>query len=327
MSDISKLISVVVPTYNREALVIEALESIKKQTYRPIEIVIVDDGSKDHTRKKVNEWKTIHDNNGDFTVKYVYQQNKGGNVARNNGIQESNGEFIAFLDSDDLWLKDKLTKQMRCFENGLDVGAVYCGLRQINAATGEIIDDPKRLYPHGWIFNQMIVHDVTAPTSTYIIRKDVFMKTGMFDVELQARQDWDMMIRVSRYYQVLCVGESLVDFRHHPGIRTASNPKKEIIAYQKILNKYMVWRQECSINIRQAALSAYYRRMGKVYYHYMGKRYGALKWYVRAIAEWPFDFNNYAAIVGLLLQKDIRVKVYRAWNKIFGGSGYAIKSH
>ncbi len=321
------LVSAIVPSYNRERLVIDALESIRAQTYRPLEVIIVDDGSDDGTRDKVSEWKAMHDNGGDFIVRYVYQKNQGGNVARNRGIEEADGFWIAFLDSDDLWHPEKLERQIACFSSSPDVGAVYCGLRQIDVASGKIPDTRERSYPQGWIFERMIVRDVTAPTSTYVVRKDVFSKTGLFDVELLARQDWDMWIRISRYFQILCVEASLVDFRHHSGARTASNPQKEIDAYRKILEKYAGLREQCSFPVRQAALSAYYRRMGKVHVHYLGRKTQAFSWYLKALVAWPFEFDNYAASIGLYMPKDVRTPLHRFWNRIFGKTRFSINSH
>jgi|TARA_B110000908_G_scaffold170129_1_gene228826 glycosyltransferase involved in cell wall biosynthesis len=98
------LISIIIPTYNREHLILEALESCVLQTYRPIEILVVDDGSTDQTITFVQDWNK-GSSHKDVTLKIIEQENKGGNAARNNGIKNSSGEFIAFLDSDDLWNK------------------------------------------------------------------------------------------------------------------------------------------------------------------------------------------------------------------------------
>jgi glycosyltransferase involved in cell wall biosynthesis len=106
-SKMNPLISIVIPTYNRAHLILEALETCVLQTYRPIEIVVVDDGSTDRTIASVQDLNK-GSSHQDVTLKIVKQENKGGNVARNNGIKNSSGEFIAFLDSDDLWNKTKL---------------------------------------------------------------------------------------------------------------------------------------------------------------------------------------------------------------------------
>mgnify|MGYP001231990062 FL=1 len=104
------LISIVIPTFNREHLILDAIETCVLQTYRPLEIVVVDDGSTDRTVGFVQNWSN-GSSHKDVTLKIIKQENKGGNVARNNGIKNATGEFIAFLDSDDIWNTTKLEKQ------------------------------------------------------------------------------------------------------------------------------------------------------------------------------------------------------------------------
>ena len=104
------LISIIIPTYNRENLIIDALETCLNQTYRPLEVIVIDDGSIDNTISVVNAWFN-QKNTSEFLGKLISQSNKGGNAARNKGIRASSGEFIAFLDSDDTWDPLKICKQ------------------------------------------------------------------------------------------------------------------------------------------------------------------------------------------------------------------------
>lgn len=98
------LISVVIPTYNRAHYVCEAIDSVLAQTYKNIEIIAVDDGSTDNTKDIIQQYSS--------RIKYIYQNNAGPSAARNNGIKQSNGDLIAFLDSDDIWLAEKLERQV-----------------------------------------------------------------------------------------------------------------------------------------------------------------------------------------------------------------------
>ena len=114
------LVSVVVPTYNRESTIVRSINSILEQTYQNLECIIVDDGSSDHTKDVVSQIE-------DSRVRYIkLNQNRGPSVARNVGIRESRGDYIAFNDSDDLWLPDKLEIQMAKLEAEAEAGMIYC---------------------------------------------------------------------------------------------------------------------------------------------------------------------------------------------------------
>jgi len=321
------MVSVVIPSFNRAHMIADALDSIAGQTYRPVEIIVVDDGSEDNTEKTVADWKTAHEQDGELSVSYVKQPNQGGNVARNRGIREASGDFIAFLDSDDLWHPAKLEKQIAVMNENDEIGAVYSGLQQVELESGAVVEKMTRTYPQGKILAQMLIHDVTSPTSTYVVRRDVFEKVGCFDVDLQARQDWDMWIRVSAAYSIGCVPDALVDFRDHSGPRTFSNPDKEIQAYYKIMEKYADLRAGCPMFVRQAAKASFYRRMGRVHLHYKQERLQALFFYLKAILVWPFVFDSYAALAGVFLPSNLRGQIHRTWNLLLGKTRFSIKSH
>ena len=321
------LITVVVPTYNRASLVLDALGSVFAQSYRPIEVVVVDDGSVDDTESVVAAWIVEHNQTDAFSTRYIKQNNSGGNVARNRGISEAIGDYIAFLDSDDLWQSDKLQKQIKVFDNNPNVGGVYCGVRHVLLESGEARKLAKRSYPSGKLLNKMLIYDVTAPTSTYIIRKEVFDKVGSFDEELQARQDWDMWIRLASQYEIGVVPDELVDYREHTGVRTATNPQKEITAYKIIMGKYVSLRAQCSFSVRQAAKAAFYRRLGRVHFHQKISVIKAIGYQMRAIITWPFVFDSYAALFGMILPSSFRISLHQLWNNIFGSTRFAIRSH
>src|SRR3989338_5628145 len=116
------LVSVIIPAYNVEKVIVDALDSVYAQTYRPIEVIVIDDGSTDRTPDIVTNYiasktnLTSETNRTDIKLIYVYQKNSGPSKARNAGIKTSKGEYIAFLDADDLWMQDKLEKQINLFE-------------------------------------------------------------------------------------------------------------------------------------------------------------------------------------------------------------------
>lgn len=323
---IQPLVSVVIPTFNRAHLILRALESVKRQSYRPLDVIVADDGSTDDTERVVTDWIDQHAGDG-FAISYWKQPNQGGNVARNFGIDRARGEYVAFLDSDDGWHPEKLAKQVGVMRGDASIGAVYCGLQSVVIETGEVKPTSPRPYPQGNLLNQLLVKDVTAPTSTYVVRKSVFERVGQFDTDLQARQDWDMWIRVASEYNIAAVPEVLVDFGEHTGPRTISNPDKEIRAYARILEKYAALRAKSPLSIRRASKAAYYRRLGRVHFHQKNSYARAMAYQLRAIAAWPFEFDSYAALVGMLLPRSNRERLHHAWNRCFGWGGLRIGSH
>lgn len=320
------LISIVIPAYNRARFLPDALNSVKQQSHRPLEIIVVDDGSSDDTEQVVCDWRQQYAT-AELKVLYQFQKNQGGNAARNSGIRIANGAYIAFLDSDDLWHPEKLKKQIEAITYFPDSGAVYCGLRQVVFETGVPEEPSPRAYPAGRLLNQILVKDVTAPTSTYMVKAQVFADVGYFDESLQARQDWDMWIRVASKYRIEAVPEVLVDFRLHQGERTASNPMKEVNAYRQIMEKYAHLRAACPLPIRQAAKAAYFRRLGRVYFHHQLGYVKAFYFQIASIFCWPFAFDSYAALVGMLIPAKFRLVIRKLWNGIFGATPFSIKSH
>ena len=224
-------VPVVIPVYNRAGLIADTLNSVKAQTYRPLEIVVVDDGSTDNIGDVVQSWVS-RNSDAALVIRYVFQQNQGANTARNRGVTESSAPFIAFLDSDDRWLPEKLGKQLAVLQSSEKIGGVYCGLCTVDLSSGETQPIMTREYPTGDLKAEMLIHDVSNPTSCWMVRKSCFDDVGHFDTSLPARQDWDMWIRLSSCYKIGCVPEVLVQMGEHSGERVRSDPSREHEAVQ-----------------------------------------------------------------------------------------------
>lgn len=316
--------SVIIPTYRRAHLIADALESVIGQTWRPLEIVIIDDGSDDDTNKIVSSWAK---KNQDLFLRYVWQRNAGGSAARNRGIQEARGAMVAFLDSDDTWHPDKIAKQVAILEIEEHFGAVYCGYREVQAETGEVLDQPNTLLPSGDILSRLLVRDETAPTSAWIIRKPLLEWLGGFDISLAARQDWDLWIRLAAVTPIAAIEQPLFDLRHHGGPRTASDPTRELRAYKAIRRKNAALIAAQPLSVRLMARSAFLRRSGRVRLRYMERRISALGFYFLATAVWPFEPDNWHALLGWFLPVWFRKRLRRGWNKCFGKTRFAIRNH
>jgi len=320
------VVSVVIPAYNRVELIARALDSVWNQTYRPIELVFVDDGSTDGTHDCILKWADGHAGESDFDVHCLYQENQGANAARNLGIQHAKGELVAFIDSDDRWLPDKLEKQVPHFFDDPQVGAVYCGIGLVALASGTKLSEDRKLYPKGWLLPELLVHDVTAGTPGCVIKRECFDKVGLFDVSLQARQDWDMWIRISTEYKFACVSEVLVEAGKHTGPRLSMDAMGSIEAHLRIFGKYALMRKQFPLSVQRSAEGALFRRLGRIYFHYGLSKRKALIMYLKSLFAWPFCFDTYAALAGIFIPSNLRQKIHILWNRIFGKTRLAIKS-
>lgn len=202
-----KLISVIIPTYNRVNYLRISVNSVIQQTYKNIEIIIVDDCSTDNTENIINRVQ-------DKRIRYLRnKENIGAGASRNRGIKEAKGEFIAFLDDDDEWLPKKLEKQMLLF-NLLpdDYGLVYCG-HIIYDMNGDLIGRKKSQY-RGNVLRE-ILNGCILGGSTPLIRKTVFSKVGYNNSNLKSSIDWEMWIRIAENYKFDFVDEYLVKYIIH----------------------------------------------------------------------------------------------------------------
>ncbi|MBU1047346.1 MAG: glycosyltransferase [Candidatus Omnitrophica bacterium] len=213
------LISVIVPTYNRAHFLKEAIESVLAQTYKNLEIIIVDDGSTDNTSKLVEKFT-------DKRIIYLHQDNKGVSVARNRGIQRAKGEYISFLDSDDIWLPQKLQKQLEVFKTSrFNPGVVYTGIQYMDH-NGNPKKQKKLSKYRGNIFNKLLRKNIAGIGSTMLVKRECFDKCGLFDENLPSREDLDILIRISQYFAVDYVPEFLTLERIHRQRITADIDKK-----------------------------------------------------------------------------------------------------
>ena len=198
------LVSVVIPTYNRADIIKRSIDSVLEQTYKNIEIVIVDDGSTDNTKEVVESYD-------DQRVRYVsYGTNRGANHARNTGIKKAKGTLIAFQDSDDVWHPEKIEKQVKAYlESPDDHKVVYTGTRSRRVEGFYMPEDwvkPKE----GYVFKPSL-RGTFANMVTILTEKECLEKIGYFDEELPRLQDWDLGIRLSKKYKFKFIDEPLVD--------------------------------------------------------------------------------------------------------------------
>lgn len=205
----SASVSVIIPSYNHARYVCQTIESVLAQTLPPHEIIVVDDGSTDNTSEIVAPLlDRIH---------YVRHANCGVAATRNAGARLASGDYLTFIDADDLWLPQKLELQVARFEADPKLGLVHCGLEEITA-TGEFIC--RRLDGmEGHVANEMLLWrrvTILGGGSTLMVPREVFDRFGGFDENLSTSADWDFCYRVARAHEVGFVPEVLLRYRLHP---------------------------------------------------------------------------------------------------------------
>lgn len=206
------MISVIIPVYNREKVALAAINSVLKQTYTDIEVIVVDDGSTDNTKEVLSEIK-------DERFHYIYQQNVGACIARNHGIELAKGDYIAFHDSDDIWHTDKLEKQLAALLNsGADL--VFCKLNEFYG------NEIKRIIPEDISagFLDPVINLFGIGTQTLLAKREVFDNIK-FDKHMPRFQEFELLVRVADKYKLYCVDEGLVDY-YIGEDSISSNPEK-----------------------------------------------------------------------------------------------------
>lgn len=193
------MVSVIIPTYNRSTTIIRAVESVLNQTYRDIEVIVVDDGSTDRTGELL---KKIDDTR----LRYVYQTNAGACSARNHGIDEAKGEYIAFHDSDDVWHLDKLEKQMKVMTQ-TDADISFCKLiKKYKDGTEELL---RKEIKEGFLDPNSDMRGIG--TASFVTKREVYDKIR-FNPEIPRLQDFEFLIRAADMFKVYCIDEGLVDY-------------------------------------------------------------------------------------------------------------------
>lgn len=226
-------VSVIIPTYNREKFLKRAIESVLKQTFQDFELIIVDDGSTDETKKTVESFQSDK-------IKYIYQENSGGGAKpKNSGIKVAQGEYIAILDSDDEWLSAKLEKQVKFLEEHPGVSVVGCNFL-INGKKEYKIPRYKN------IFKRMLVTDDMGPGSIMMYWWEVFNKAGLFDENLRSGQDKEMRIRLAKKYEFGFIDECLVNYYigHNNISSLGLSINKREKDWDYIFNKYRKYYEE-----------------------------------------------------------------------------------
>ena len=222
-------VSVVIPAYNAMAYLPETIANVLEQTYTDFEVIVVNDGSTDN----IKEWITQI---SDRRVKLVSQVNLGLAGARNTGIRESQGEYLAFLDADDLWESSKLAKQVQVLDSHPEAGLVYTWISYIDEggkSTGRVVKPELE----GNVWQELTKGNLVECGSVAMVRRQCFEKCGLFDCNLGSFvEDWDMWLRIARTYPFKVIKEPLTYYRQ---VTTSASRNWSAMAksYQLVIEK------------------------------------------------------------------------------------------
>lgn len=279
-------VSIVVPTYNRADMLVECLESIFIQTFTDFEVIVVDDGSTDNTEDIIRPYLN--------RIRYIKQENRGNAGARNSGIELANGEIVAFNDSDDLWLPDKLERQVKYLDEHPDIdmvcgNGIFFGNRKLE---GKKVISDKRAIPleREGVTLRSIFMKSTLRTPTMVARRKVIETVGGFDPEFKVCVDLDFAFRVLMKFKVAFMNEPLFKLRKHDGHVGGDSERRTLFnikAIEKLLREYPEARKligEKKINRR---LAYRYCRLGKITQK-KGRKKEALSAFRKSLSYRPF---------------------------------------
>ena len=280
------IVSVIIPTYNRAHLISGAIQSVLDQTYQDFELIVVDDGSKDNTEEVVKDFP-------DPRIRYIrLEENRGAAAARNIGIKAAKGEYIAFQDSDDEWLPEKLEKQIEVFKIvSKEVGVVYADAWRISSGRRTYLKLLKVRPENGFWFNKAFNNPLHIGLQSTLIRKECFQKAGLLDERFPRLIDYEFLVRVSKYFLFYHIDEPLVNYYYTPGAIT-TDVKALIKALELLLEKYYE-------NIRKdrKLLARYLFSIGSPLCQ-IGEMKRGREYLLRAVRTHPFDIKY---LLGLLL--------------------------
>lgn len=240
------LVTVVIPTYNRAWILEAAVESVLNQDMDDFELIVVDDGSTDETQRLLSGFADDH------RVSIIRQENQGVSASRNRGIAEAKGTYVAFLDSDDLWLPQKLSCQIALFRSKPHIK--ICQTEEIWIRKGQRVNPKKRhKKPSGMIFEPSVELCLVSP-SAVMLHRDLFTAVGTFDESLPACEDYDLWLRISCRYPVYLIDTPLIIKRGGHEDQLSRNPGMDrfrIRSLDKIIQSGLLTCDQSHIALRE----------------------------------------------------------------------------
>ncbi len=311
-------VSVVIPAFNRAALIGETLASVLAQTYRDFEVIVVDDGSTDDTPTILAEYER------DTRVRVIRQTNQGQGAARNAGIGAARGEYVAFVDSDDVWRPDKLERQLDLLVESPGLAWVYADAYAFDHETRTVlyvIGERVRQY-EGHIAPQLLMVDF-VPSPTPVVRRAVFDEVGDFDAPLPAGgaterphsgedgwarpwcDDWDMWLRIAARYAVRRDPQPLAGYRIHAAMMSQQPTALMMHQYRMAtIERAAAFAPSVYARLRRRALAVQCVRMARIFVD-QGDVPRARQMFVEALRYFPGRLDVYPRLIATLLGRRV----------------------
>ena len=252
-------VSVIIPTYNSARYLVEAVDSVLAQSYKDFEILVIDDGSTDETTAVMSKYGP--------TVRYIRQKNGGVSAARNKGIEESTGRYVAFLDADDTWLPNKLERQISELKAHSDHRFCYSDFIPVTSDLKPLVVE--RIDPQGKALDDLLLRgNVVGSICTVLCERSLFDLVGGFDPSLSQCADWDMWVRLAGITDFLYLKDRLVTYRKHE-TNMSGNARLLELDSVRVLEKGFANPDlpKRTASRRRAAMARNYMVLAGNYYH------------------------------------------------------------
>lgn len=290
------IISVIIPTYNSAPYIVNCIESVINQTLNNIEIIIIDDGSTDNTKNKIENYINTE------KVHYIKQKNMGVSAARNHGVKIARGEYIAFIDSDDCWLDNKLELQLKIFNKYPEVVLVTTANIEVDV-DGNILSKSKLDRHHAdnsmnYLDNLLYVGDyVGLLTSSWLLRRNIFLKLNGF-VENIISEDYEFLIRLSGFGNFYIISKELVKYMVRSNSLIRSDRKDE---YYSLINVINMHKSKYSSTQYRYRIARIFLEWAESCVYYGDK--SALTAILKTLENNPLEIKAYLLFVKYLLKK------------------------
>ncbi len=310
----NQTVSVVLPAYNGDLFIAAAIDSALAQTIIPFEIIVVDDGSKDATQSIVRSYGE--------KVSYIRQQNKGTSGAYNTGIAAATGDYIAFLEQDDIWMPEKNANQLAAFEGNDSLGMVFSPVRLLKeemASKRTDIDEQDGEGEYG--FADFFVRNRVLNCSTVMIRRDVLQHVGGFREHLKLAFDYDLWLRIAAEYSVLCLSTPLATYRIHGN--NQSKDDHDLLAAECSLNILQSWintpraLQEVDSAVVRERVSRLHRAIAWEHAQ-LGQRNEELRHLLASAKFNPFKLDNWREYLWRRIDRQTRNRIVWYMQRIQG---------
>lgn len=306
-------VSVVIPTYNRADLIAETLESVLSQTYQAFEIIVVDDGSTDHTTKVLESYCL------NPKIRVLVQANGGTASARNSGLRVATGDYICFLDSDDLWLPTMLETQVDVVERTGTVWS-FSDVEWFQPEASGVLGLSSKLgipAHAGYVAHSLIMGNF-IPSPSVIVQRSVVCELGGYDVTCVAAEDWELWLRIAAKHPIEYVQRPLARYRVHSQSKTAAAVDDIFLAYDRyveVVTKAVKAAPSVYARDEKRAVATGLIRMGRALAN-IGRLEEARTMFVRAARTDPGYLAAYAFGLATMLDGESYARLKFAYNKL-----------